>query len=370
MAGGDPSLKSMPLHGLHLEFGARMVPFAGYMMPVQYAGGILAEHKHTREAASLFDVSHMGQLRLSGDSADEALERLVPADLGKLPQDRLRYSCLTNEKGGVIDDLMIARRKDHLALVVNAARKEHDVAHLKRALGDRAELTLHEDRALIALQGPKAGEVIGRHAPGAAAATFMSVVEAALFGVECTFSRSGYTGEDGFEISMPADAAEEVARKLLGEPEVEPAGLGARDSLRLEAGLCLYGHELTEETTPVEAGLSWIIGKRRRTDGGFLGAEIILRQLEDGPPRKRVGLRPEGRAPARDGTEILNEDGREIGRVTSGCFGATVGGPIAMGYVTAAHAAPGTAVQLQVRGKSLPARVVKLPFVEQRYFKG
>ena len=362
-----------PLYDLHIELGAKMVPFGGYHMPVQYAGGILAEHRQAREKAALFDVSHMGQAELHGSDhgPDPAavFERLVPGDIGGLALGRMRYTQLTNDDGGIIDDLMVTRRPGHLFLVVNAGRTDIDYGHILGGIGGDAELTPLDGRALLALQGPRSPDVLGRFAAAAAPMKFMSLSDAELGGVKCLISRSGYTGEDGFEISAPAEAAADVARLLLAEEEVEAAGLGARDSLRLEAGLCLYGHDIDAATSPVEAGLSWSIGKRRREDGGFPGAAVILGQLRDGPPRKRVGLRLAGRAPAREGAEIVDDGDRVIGAVTSGGFGPSVNGAIAMGYVGAEFAAPGRQLGLIVRGKRLEAEVVKMPFVAHRYFK-
>ena len=363
-------LQKTPLHALHVSLGARMVPFAGYDMPVQYPTGIVAEHTHTRSQAGLFDVSHMGQVRLDGAGAAQALERLVPGDIEAVKRDRTRYTLFTNESGGILDDLMVTNRGDHLHLVVNAACKVEDVAHLKRALEPAIKVTALPDRALLALQGPAAAAVLGRLAPGVKTMTFMAVATHDLAGIPCLISRSGYTGEDGYEISMPANAAEKLARRLLAEPEVKPIGLGARDTLRLEAGLCLYGHDIDTTTTPVEADLSFALAKRRRESGGFLGAEVIQRQLRDGVARKRVGIKPQGRAPARDGTEIRDASGAVIGKITSGGFGPSVDGPIAMGYVASAHAAPGSALSLMVRGTPRPARVVSLPFVPHRYYRG
>lgn len=365
---GQTEALSTPLIALHRELGGKLVDFAGYLLPVQYPAGIMTEHKHCRDSAALFDVSHMGQVELTGEGADSALETLVPGELLKLGVGRQRYGFLTNESGGILDDLIVARLPDRLFVVVNGACKRADIAHLRAKLPG-VTVTELTDRALIALQGPKAVEALARHAPAAAELSFLSIAEMDLAGVPALVSRSGYSGEDGFEISLPAERAEEVARLLLAEPEVMPAGLGARDSLRLEAGLCLYGHDLTPETTPVEAGLTWAIGKRRRAEGGFPGAEVILRQLTEGPPRRRVGLRPEGRAPVREGAALLDAEGQAVGSVTSGGFGPTVGGPVAMGYVTAALATPGSRLFAEVRGKRLPVTVADLPFVQQRYVK-
>ena len=365
---GQTEALSTPLIALHRELGGKLVDFAGYLLPVQYSAGIMAEHKQCRDSAALFDVSHMGQVELTGEGADSALERLVPGELLKLGVGRQRYGFLTNEAGGILDDLIVARLPDRLFVVVNGACKRADIAHLRARLPG-ITVTELTDRALIALQGPKAVEALARHAPAATELSFLSIAEMDLAGVPALISRSGYSGEDGFEISLPAERAEEVARLLLAEPEVMPAGLGARDSLRLEAGLCLYGHDLTPETTPVEAGLAWAIGKRRRAEGGFPGAEVILRQLAEGPPRRRVGLRPEGRAPVREGAALFDAEGQAVGSVTSGGFGPTVGGPVAMGYVTAALATPSGQLFAEVRGKRLPVTVADLPFVQQRYVK-
>ena len=364
-----PSPKRTPLYGLHQRLGAKLVPFAGYEMPVQYPTGIMAEHLHTRAAAGLFDVSHMGQVRLPGASAAADLEKLVPGDIQALKPGRMRYTLFTNAQGGILDDLMVTAMEDHLFLVVNAACKEEDIAHLQRHLGKDRVVPL-EDRALLALQGPAAASVLSRLAPQFASMTFMTSAALRLDGIDCLVSRSGYTGEDGFEISVPAVSAEQLATRLLTEAEVKPIGLGARDSLRLEAGLCLYGHDIDETTTVIEADLAWAYAKRRRTEGGFPGAEILARQLSEGAPRKRVGILPDGRAPAREHTEIQDQSGAAIGEITSGGFGPSVDGPVAMGYVSAANAAAGTAVSLLVRGTPRPARVVPLPFVPQRYYRG
>jgi aminomethyltransferase len=361
------TLARTPLDTLHRELGGKMVPFAGYELPVHYAAGILAEHQHTRASASLFDVSHMGQAALRGAQAADGLEALLPGDIKGLGAGRMRYSFLTNDRGGILDDLMVTNAGDHLFVVVNAACKERDIAHLAAGLAGKAAVEPLPDRALLALQGPKAADVFARLAPAARDLAFLSGTALAVDGVHCFVTRSGYTGEDGFELSVPAAHAEALARRLLAEPEVKPAGLGARDSLRLEAGLCLYGHDIDETTTPVEAGLAWAIGKRRRSAGGFPGDAVIRRQLADGPARQRIGIRPDERAPAREGTEITDGAGRVIGKVTSGGFGPTVGGPIAMGYVERAAAAEGTRVGLLVRGTERPARVVALPFVAHRY---
>jgi aminomethyltransferase len=358
-----------PLYDLHRELGGRIVAFAGWELPVQYPAGILAEHQHCRTAAALFDVSHMGQVRLDGADAASALERLVPADLQSLASGRARYTQLTDDAGGILDDLIVSNAGDHLFVVVNAGNRDADLAHLRAALEPAIRVTELADRALLALQGPQAGAVLARLAPACAELRFMSTALMDVAGRPCRVSRLGYTGEDGFEISVPAAAAVALARRLLAEPEVAPAGLGARDSLRLEAGLPLHGHDIDPATTPVEAGLAFSIGRRRREQGGFPGADLILRQLAEGPARRLVGIRPEGRAPAREGTAIQRPDGSSIGTVTSGGFGPTVGGPVAMGYVAADASAPGTEIVLLVRGKPLPARVAELPFVPHRYHR-
>jgi aminomethyltransferase len=363
-------LERTPLHALHLALGARMVPFAGYEMPVQYPSGILQEHLHTRSQAGLFDVSHMGQLRVVGGGSASALERLVPGELLALAPSHMRYTLLLNDGGGILDDLMVTRLDDRFFLVVNAACRASDLAHLRDRLVDAATVEPIGDRALLALQGPAAAAVLSRFLDGVGRLGFMAAVETRLDGRDCLVTRSGYTGEDGFEISLPANNASAVAEMLLAEPEVRPIGLGARDSLRLEAGLCLYGHDIDETTTPVEAGLAWTIGKRRRAEGGFLGAAVVLRQLAEGAQRRRVGIRLDGRAPAREDTPIVDEAGAKIGRVTSGGFGPSVGGPIAMGYVDRGHAAEGSALALLVRGLARPAKVVPLPFVPTRYYRG
>jgi len=359
----------LPLDGWHRAKGARMVPFAGYMMPVQYAPGILAEHRHCREAAALFDVSHMGQLLVSGGAAAAALEALTPSDLATLGEGRLRYSLLLNETGGIIDDLMISHRRDGLYLVVNGATKIDDIAHLREQLPDEITLNHMDDHALLALQGPKAAAVLERLAAGVGRLGFMTAGAFELLGSAAWISRSGYTGEDGFEISLPATHAEALAEALCAEPEVAPAGLGARDSLRLEAGLPLYGHDIDAETTPVEAGLSFAIAKRRRQEGGFPGAERIAFELAEGPARRRVGLRVEGRQPVREGALLLDVEGAEIGHVTSGGFSPTLGRPIAMGYAPGPLAMPDSHVSLSARGKIFTAEVAAMPFVPHRYVR-
>ncbi len=374
----DPAILTTPLHALHLELGARMAPFAGCDMPIQYPTGVLAEHVHTRSHAGLFDVSHMGQALIEGpDHATLAafLETLCPADILNLPPGRQRYTQFLNDSGGIVDDLMVARppaANGVLRLVVNAARKGVDFAHLRARLPGRVRLTPLDEAALIALQGPAASTTLTRLAPheGLEGMPFMSVKAARIGDFETFVSRSGYTGEDGFEISLPAAQAEIFARLLLIQPEVAPVGLGARDSLKLEAGLCLYGHELDETIDPIEAALAWSIQKRRRVEGGFPGAERIQRALAEGPRRRRVGLRPDGRAPAREGAEIVSPEGEAIGVVTSGGFGPSVGAPVAMGFVDRACATIGTPVALVVRGKPWSARVVALPFHPHAYYRG
>lgn len=365
----NQDLKQVPLDALHRELGAKMVPFAGYDMPVQYGAGILKEHLHTREAASVFDVSHMGQAFLRGDNVQAALESLVPGDIQVLKDGRTRYTLLTNGQGGILDDLMVTNMGDHLYLVVNAACKDADFAHIQDRIGAETELEILGDRGLVAIQGPAAAEALSRLSPGVETMPFMSAQSVTIGGISCFATRSGYTGEDGYEISTAAADTRALVELLLNEPEVEPSGLGARDTLRLEAGLCLYGSDIDDKTTPIEAGLSWVVNKRRREEGGFPGDAVILEQLKTGVPKKRVGIRPDGKAPARAHTIIEDLDGNAIGEVTSGGYGPSVGGPIAMGYVTTECADPDTPINLMVRGKALAAKVIKLPFVEQRYFK-
>ncbi|HWA48032.1 MAG TPA: glycine cleavage system aminomethyltransferase GcvT [Dongiaceae bacterium] len=373
----DQTLLRTPLYDLHIELGAKMVPFAGYDMPVQYPMGIMTEHQHTRSGAGLFDVSHMGQIRLSAESfaaVATALESLCPADFQVLKPGQQRYSVLTNESGGILDDLMVTRAgkgddSDHLIMVVNAGCKNEDLAHLRKHLGSRLKIEPMFDRGLMALQGPRAGAVMQKIAPHSVEMKFMTGRLLNVGGMDCFVTRSGYTGEDGFEISVAGGEADNLARKLLGDMEVKPIGLGARDSLRLEAGLCLYGNDITEATNPVEADLVWAIQKRRRAEGGFPGAAIIQKQIAEGPPRKRVGILPDGKAPARAHTEIATPSGEIVGEITSGGFGPSVGGPIAMGYVQSDHAAIGTQLNLMVRGKALPAKVVAMPFVPHRYHR-
>ncbi len=360
-------VKRTPLYDLHGSLGGKMVPFAGYALPVHYTAGILAEHLQTRASAALFDVSHMGQARLRGAGAAAALEKLVPADIQALKDFAQRYTQFTDESGGILDDLMATKLPDGLFLIVNAACKDADFKHLAAHLPKDVTLELLPDRALLAVQGPAAERAVARLAPAVAQLAFMQGAWIDIRGVSCFVTRSGYTGEDGFEISVPADHAFALAEELLAQPEIKPAGLGARDTLRLEAGLCLYGHDIDTTTSPIEAGLAWSIQKRRRAEGGFPGAERILRELATGPKRTRVGIKPDGRAPARDGTEISDAANSKIGVITSGGFGPTVGGPIAMGYVATAAAKPDTALNLTVRTNTVPARVKPLPFVPHRY---
>jgi aminomethyltransferase len=360
-------LKRTPLHDLHRRLGGKMVGFAGYDMPVQYPAGVLKEHLHTRAGAGLFDVSHMGQVRITGDDPAAALESLVVGDLRALAPGEMRYTLFTNERGGILDDLMVTNAGDHLFVVVNAACKAQDIALMQAGLDGRATVEPLPERALIAVQGPKAAAAVAALAPDTSKLFFLQGAAMAVDGVDAFVTRSGYTGEDGFEISAPAGHAEAIAQKLLDHSDVEAIGLGARDSLRLEAGLCLYGHDIDETTSPVEATLLWTIGKRRREEGGFPGAEVIRGQIEAGVARKRVGLRPEGKAPAREGTLIADAEERTIGAVTSGGFGPSVGGPIAMGYVETAFAKAGTAVNLMVRGTARPAAVARMPFVAPGY---
>jgi aminomethyltransferase len=370
------TLLKTPLHALHLELGARMVPFAGYDMPVQYPLGVMKEHLHSREQAGLFDVSHMGQIRLTGAGAAKALEALVPVDIVDLPVGMQRYAMFTNEQGGILDDLMVANLGDEqLFLVVNAACKDQDLAHLRAHLGDQCQVEpLFEERALLALQGPAAVTVLERLQPQVAKMTFMQFAAVTLDGIPCFVSRSGYTGEDGYEISVPAEHAEALARRLMAEPEVAAIGLGARDSLRLEAGLCLYGHDMNTDTTAVEASLLWAVSKVRRADGaragGFPGADRVFAQQRDGIARKRVGLLPQERTPVREGAEVVDSEGKVVGTVCSGGFGPTLGAPVAMAYVDNALSALDTELWALVRGKRVAVKVSKMPFVPQRYYRG
>ncbi|MDB5371266.1 MAG: glycine cleavage system protein [Roseomonas sp.] len=371
MADETETLLETPLASLHRELGARMVPFAGYAMPVQYPAGIMAEHLATRATAALFDVSHMGQAELVGEGAAAALERLTPADVRILKPGRQKYGLLTTESGGILDDFMVANLGsgsggDRLFLVLNASRKDVDAAAIEAVLPAGVTLKRLPNRALIAFQGPGAVAAIATLAPAIAAMRFMDVLQVEIAGIPALVSRSGYTGEDGVEISVPAERAESLARALLALPGAVPAGLGARDSLRLEAGLCLYGNDIDETTSPVEANLVWTIGKRRRTEWNFPGAERVREELDNGPKRLRVGILPDGRQPARGHTAIA-VGGGTVGEVTSGGFGPSLNGPCAMGYVAREHAADGTALDLMVRGKAVPARVAATPFVPHRY---
>jgi aminomethyltransferase len=363
-------LRVTPLFALHRELGAKLVPFAGYEMPLQYANGIVKEHNHVRNAVGFFDVSHMGQARLTGpdfDTAAAALERLVPCDIAGLKSGRIRYTQLLNESGGIIDDLMVTRDADGVgvSLVVNASRKEIDFAQIAERLPASLRLHPEPDRALLALQGPQAAAVLSRMFPGVEALGFMT---GGVFG-PVSVSRSGYTGEDGFEISVEADGAEALARRILSEPEVLPIGLGARDTLRLEAGLPLYGQDMDETVSPVEAGLAFSIGKRRRSEGGFLGADRVLRELSEGPKRIRVGLKLEGRAAARHGMRILDPAGNPVGEITSGAFTPTAAASIATGYVHTELSKPGTRLAVEIRSAAVPAGVTSMPFVPHRYVR-
>jgi len=366
--GSPQSLRQTPLQALHVSLGARMVPFAGYAMPVQYPQGTIAEHQATRTQAGLFDVSHMGQGVVTGPDAARALETLTPADLVSLKPGRQRYALLTSDEGGILDDCMVAcLAPDRLFLVVNAANKQADFDRLRAHLPGSVTVEEWPDRALLALQGPAAHDVAARLAPDAASLPFMGVAACAWNGIATLTSRSGYTGEDGFEISVAGSDAPALARLLLDQPEVSPAGLGARDTLRLEAGLCLHGNDIGPDTGPIEAGLAWSIGKRRRSEGGFPGAPRTLAELASGPPRLRVGLRVEDRTPCRAGAVIQTPDGAPVGLVTSGAFAPSLGSPIAMGYVATAHAEPSTLLHILVRGRPIPARISAMPFVPHRY---
>ena len=370
-------LLTTPLNALHVELGARMVPFAGYSMPVQYPAGLMAEHQHTRRAAGLFDVSHMGQLRLVGDDAAAAFETLMPVDVIDLPVGKQRYGLLLNDDGGVIDDLMFFNRgQGEIFVIVNGACKVADLAHIQQHIGHRCKVVPMPDHALLALQGPQAATVLARLAPGVAQLVFMTGGDFALAGCDCFVTRSGYTGEDGFEISVPAEQAETLARALLAQPEVKPIGLGARNSLRLEAGLCLYGNDMDTTTTPPEAALNWAIQKVRRTGGaragGFPGADKVLAQIDDPArlTRKRVGLVALERIPVREHTQLQSTEGRTVGEVTSGLLGPTVNKPIAIGYVEPGCAAIGTRLHAMVRGKAVPMEVVAMPFNPTHYYRG
>jgi aminomethyltransferase len=376
----DDQLLKTPLHGLHVELGARMVPFAGYSMPVQYPAGLMAEHLHTRTAAGLFDVSHMGQLRLAGSDAAAAFETLVPVDVIDLPVGKQRYGLLLNDAGGIIDDLMFFNTGADIFIIVNGACKAADIAHVQQKIGTRCKVTPMPDYALLALQGPHAVTALSRLAPGVEKLVFMTGGRFEVAGCDCFLTRSGYTGEDGFEISVHADQAEKLARSLLAQPEVKPVGLGARNSLRLEAGLCLYGNDIDETTTPIEANLNWAIQKVRRTGGaragGFPGAEKVLAQLANPTQlaRKRVGLQALERIPVRDHTALHaltgEANGEVIGEVTSGLLGPTINQPVAMGYVSPGFASIGTQVHAMVRGKPVLMQVCAMPFVPANYFRG
>jgi aminomethyltransferase len=367
-------LQQTPLHALHVELGAKMVEFAGYSMPVNYPDGIMAEHRHCRSSAALFDVSHMGQLRLLGEGAARALETLVPADIVDLGVHKQRYALFTNPQGGILDDLMVTRRESDLMLVVNAACKEADTRHLIQNIGDRCTVVPMPERALLALQGPKAVQALSRLNAEVSKLVFMTGGPFRLAGADCFVTRSGYTGEDGFEISVPADDAVMLAKALLKEPEVKPAGLGARDTLRLEAGLCLYGHDIDDKTTPVEAGLTWSIQKVRRPGGAraghYPGAAAIEAQLTTGAAIKRVGLVGLERMPVREGALLFDAKNHKLGHVTSGTLGPTVNVPIAMAYLAANHGGPHHEVYAEVRGKKFPMRVSAMPFAPHRYHRG
>lgn len=376
MSAESASLHTTPLHALHLELGARMVPFAGYSMPVQYPAGLMAEHLHTRQAAGLFDVSHMGQLRLVGPDAAAAFETLIPVDVIGLELHKQRYGLLLNDEGGIIDDLMFVNRGDDLFVIVNGACKAGDIAHIQQRIGGRCEVVPLPDQALLALQGPQAAAALARLAPGTASLVFMTGGRFEIAGCDCYVTRSGYTGEDGFEISVAAAQAEALARALLAQPEVKPIGLGARNSLRLEAGLCLYGNDIDTTTTPPEAALNWAIQKVRRTGGaragGFPGADKVLAQIDDPAllKRRRVGLVARERVPVREHTPLQSTDGAAIGEVTSGLLGPSVNQPVAMGYVAPEFAAAGTVVHAIVRGKAVPMEVSPMPFLPARYHRG
>ncbi len=367
----ETDIRRTPLYDLHVSLGARMVPFAGYDMPVQYPAGIIAEHNATRRAAGLFDVSHMGQAILRGDDPAASFERLVPGDIQGLTTGQMRYTLLLNDTGGIRDDLMVTRIEENgvpaLFLVVNAGCKDADFAHIAAQLAGDAELQILNDSALVALQGPRAEDVLATLAPECRDLVFMQGAEMTLDGAAAYVTRSGYTGEDGYEISVASDAVVGLVQTLLAHGDVAPVGLGARDSLRLEAGLCLYGHDIDDNTTPIEAGLTWAVGKSRRETADFPGGDAIMQQLDEGPSRKRVGIRPDGRAPVREGAMIRDENDAGVGIVTSGGFGPTVGGPVAMGYVNTACATSGTALQIELRGRTISATVADMPFVPANY---
>lgn len=374
MSETNEQVKKTALYDLHIEQGAKMVPFAGYSMPIQFPLGIVKEHLHTRTAAGLFDVSHMAQIKLKGENAAKALETLMPIDIIGLEPMQQRYALFTNRRGGVMDDLMVTNAGDHLLLVVNAACQEQDIKRLRERIGDDCEIEVMEDHALLALQGPEAGAVMARLDSATKEMLFMTGAKLKIDGINCFVTRSGYTGEDGFEISVHNDHARRLARTLLAQAEVESIGLGARDSLRLEAGLCLYGNDLDENTTPVESSLLWALSKPRRADGerpgGYPGADIIMDQIEHGVERKRVGIKAEGRMPVREDAILMDEDENQVGVVTSGGFGPSIDGPVAMGYVKTHCAKEDTSLFAVVRGKEVPVTVVKLPFVKQNYYRG
>lgn len=362
----DTTIQRTPLYDLHVELGGKMVDFAGWEMPVQYPMGIMGEHAQCREKAALFDVSHMGQVELRGEGAAEKLEALVPSSITPLKEGKARYTFFTNDNGGIMDDLIVSNAGDHLFTVVNASMRDQDIPHMRDNLAGIDVIEIF-DRALLAVQGPKAIDVVGALCPAVHDMTFMQTILADILGAECRISRLGYTGEDGFEISIPEDRAVEIARAFLAHEDCEPAGLGARDSLRLEAGLCLYGNDIDNDTTPIEASLLWAIQKKRREEGGFPGADRILKEIKEGATRKLVGIKPDGRTPARGGVEVQCLEGNTIGAITSGGFGPTIGGPVAMGYVSTAHANAGEKVNLIIRGKAQSAQIVDLPFVKQNY---
>ena len=372
----DTPLLTTALNALHLELGARMVPFAGYSMPVQYPAGLVAEHHHTRSAAGLFDVSHMGQLRLMGEDAAAAFESLMPVDVIGLGLHKQRYGLLLNDEGGIIDDLMFVNRGEDIFVIVNGACKHGDLAHIQARIGGRCTIEPQFDRALLALQGPQAVTALVRVLPGVDKLVFMTGMPVSWQGADLYITRSGYTGEDGFEISLPAHAAEAFARALLAQPEVKPIGLGARNSLRLEAGLCLYGNDIDTTTTPVEANLNWALQKVRRSGGaragGFPGADKVLAQLDGSQPaqRLRVGLVAQERVPVREHVELHNADGQKVGEVTSGLLAPSANRPVALAYVQAEYAGAGARLNAMVRGKAVPMEVSSLPFVPNRYFRG
>lgn len=376
MSDAASELLQVPLHAFHLELGARMVPFAGYSMPVQYPSGLMAEHLHTRAEAGLFDVSHMGQLRLVGPDAAAAFETLMPVDVIDLPVGKQRYGLLTNDAGGILDDLMLVKHADGIFVIVNGACKVGDIAHMQTRIGSRCAIVPMPEHALLALQGPRAATALARLAPGVATLVFMTGGHFRVADCDCFITRSGYTGEDGFEISVSGQQAETLARALLAQPEVKPIGLGARNSLRLEAGLCLYGNDIDTTTTPVEAALHWAIQKVRRTGGGraggFPGAEKILAQLDgpQPPARKRVGLIGLERVPVREHTALHADTGQRIGEVTSGLLAPTANRPVAMAYVETPYTTPGTRLHALVRNKAVPMEVITLPFVPHRYYRG